>query len=265
MCVRDADAVIVYSDLDGTMVGPRGCFFRAADRSVTVEPARALAEFLAADGTLVLVSGRTRAQLQEAALIFGADGFIAELGAIVARGAGREVDLLPTDGPPASDELVEAMLADFLGGLEFHAPWHIGHEVDVMLRGSVTASEARAWLDAHGAPHLELRDNGVLPPRRATTLTFEGPVRVYHLVPAAVSKGAAVAYDLKRRGLTAGDAIAVGDSVSDLAMAAHVSRFFLVANGRAHLPGELPVNVSVTDGEVGLGWSEAMRWAAHRA
>lgn len=255
--------MIVYSDLDGTMVGPRGCFFRAADRSVTVEPARALTDFLAADGTLVLVSGRSRPQLQEAALIFGADGFVAELGAIVARDAGREVDLLPTDGPPADDALVEAMLADFAGRLEYHEPWHLGHEVDVMLRGSVSGDEARAWLDGHGCTGLELRDNGVLPPRRrGTTLgALDGPTRVYHLVPSGVSKGAGVAFDLARRGLTAADAVAVGDSVSDLAMAPYVSRFFLVANGRAHLPGDLPPNVTVTDGEVGLGWSEAIRWA----
>ncbi|MGH3745605.1 MAG: HAD family hydrolase [Mycobacteriales bacterium] len=253
--------MIVYSDLDGTMVGPRGCFFRAADRSVTVEPARALTEFLAGDGTLVLVSGRSRAQLQEAALIFGADGFIAELGAIIARDVGRGVDLLPTDGPAADDALVDAMLADFAGRLEYHSPWHLGHEVDVMLRGFVPLLEAREWLVRKGFAHLELRDNGVLPRNRAPDLVFDGPLHVYHLVPGAVSKGAAVAYDLGRRGLTAADAVAVGDSASDLEMAAHVSRFFLVANGRVHLPGDLPENVTVTGGEVGLGWSEALRWA----
>jgi hypothetical protein len=253
--------VIVYTDLDGTMVGPRGCFFRAADRSWTVEPATALTAFLAAGGTLVLVSGRTRAQLQEAALIFGADGFVAELGAIVARNLGREVDLLPTDGPPAPDDLVEAMLARFAGELELHAPWHIGHEVDVMLRGRVEESDVRKWLSRNGFAHLELRDNGVLPIGRPTGLSVEPPIHVYHLVPSSVSKGAAVAYDLERRGLTAADAIAIGDSTSDLSMAPHVGRFFLVANGAAHLGPDLPPNVTVTSGEVGLGWTEAVRAA----
>lgn len=253
--------MIVYSDLDGTMVGPRGCFFRAADRSVTAEPALALADFLAAGGTLVLVSGRSRAQLQEAALIFGADGFIAELGAIIAHDVGRSVAQLPGTGPAASPELVGELLADFRGRLEYHDPWHIGHEVDVMLRGRVVDAEVREWLRRKGYEHLELRDNGVLPPRRTYTVTVEGPVHVYHLVPAAVSKGAAVAYDLARRGLPAADAVAIGDSASDLAMAPHVGHFFLVANGRTHLPGALPPNVTVTAGDVGLGWSEALRWA----
>ncbi|HEX7353977.1 MAG TPA: hypothetical protein VF288_03995, partial [Mycobacteriales bacterium] len=190
--------MIVYSDLDGTMVGPRGCFFRAADRSVTVEPARALADFLGTGGTLVLVSGRSQAQLQEAALIFGADGFIAELGAIVAHDVGREVEHLPTAGPPAPTELVSRLIAAFPARLEYHAPWHIGHAVDVMLRGSVSVDDAQKWLSDNGFPHLELRDNGVLPRNRAPELVFDGPLHVYHLVPAGVSKGAAVAYDLAR-------------------------------------------------------------------
>lgn len=252
--------VIVYSDLDGTMVGPRGCFFRATDRSVTLEPAQALTDFLDAAGTLVLVSGRTRPQLQEATLIFGADGFIAELGALVAWGSGRHVETLPA-GEPASDELVEALLAHFAGRLEYHAPWHVGHEVDVMLRGSVPDSEVRKWLQGSGFDHLELRDNGVLPARRETGLAVDGPLRVYHLLPAEVSKGAAVAWDLGRRGLGPDDAVAVGDSRSDLTMAAHVGRFFLVANGAEHLT-DLPPNATVTAGPLGAGWAEAVRAAS---
>jgi hydroxymethylpyrimidine pyrophosphatase-like HAD family hydrolase len=251
--------VIVYSDLDGTMVGPRGCFFRAADRSVTLEPARALAAFLDAGHTLVLVSGRTRAQLQEAALIFGADGFVAELGALVAWESGREVASLPA-GEPATGALVEQLLADFAGRLEYHAPWHVGHEVDVMLRGSVPDPEVREWLQRKGFGHLELRDNGVLPPRRATGLSVDGPVHVYHLLPAEVSKGAAVAWDLARRGLGPARAVAVGDSASDVGMADAVGRFFLVANGAEHVR-DLPPNATVTAGPLGAGWAQAVTWA----
>lgn len=251
--------MILYSDLDGTMVGPAGCFFRAADRSVTLEPARALADLLRAGGTLVLVSGRTRAQLQEAALIFGADGFVAELGALVGWDRGRSVQPMPGQGPPASPRLVEALLAAFAGRLELHDPWHVGHEVDVLLRGNVPPQEVTALLAAHGEAHLELRDNGVLPPGRPTGLRVPGPVHVYHLLPRGVSKGAAVAWDLARRGLDAADAVAVGDSASDLAMAPHVGRFFLVANGAPHIRGELPGNATVAAGALGLGWAQAVR------
>jgi hydroxymethylpyrimidine pyrophosphatase-like HAD family hydrolase len=67
----------MYSDLDGTMVGPGGCFVRDSAGTLTMEPTRALIELLDAGIELVLVSGRTRAQLQEDRRIFGAEGFIA--------------------------------------------------------------------------------------------------------------------------------------------------------------------------------------------
>jgi hypothetical protein len=254
--------VIIYSDLDGTMVGPAGCFFRAADRSITLEPAHALADFLAGAGTLVLVSGRTRAQLLEASLIFGADGYIAELGALVGWDRGRSVQALTGAGHPASDALVGQLLAAFPGRLELHEPWHVGHEVDVMLRGNVPAAAASGWLAEAGAGHLELRDNGVLPLGRPTGLAPDAaPVHVYHLLPRGISKGAAVRWDLARRGIPPGQAIAIGDSVSDLDMAAAVGRFFLVANGAAHVGRTLPANVTVTSAALGLGWAEAVRAA----
>jgi hydroxymethylpyrimidine pyrophosphatase-like HAD family hydrolase len=251
--------VIVYSDMDGTMVGPQGNFYFAPDMSVTLEPSRALAALLGGRHTLVLVSGRTRAQLVEASMIFGADGYIAELGAIVGWDRNRSHAELPGLGAPAGDALVETLLADFAGRLEFHEPWHLGHEVDVMLRGNVPGTEIRSWLDAHDAAHLDLRDNGVLPPRRPTGLDpATVPVHVYHLLPQGISKGTAVAWDLERRGVPSAEAIAIGDSTSDLEMAAHVGRFFLVANGAAHIKTSLPANATVTAGAQGLGWAEAI-------
>jgi hydroxymethylpyrimidine pyrophosphatase-like HAD family hydrolase len=252
--------MIAYSDMDGTMVGPGGNFFRSPNLSITLEPARALADFLTAGHLLVLVSGRTRAQLIEAAAIFGADGYVAELGAIIGWDRSRAKAEFPGAGPRADDALVDALLTAFPGRLEFHDPWHIGHEVDVMLRGNVPDAETRAWLDAHGGGHLDMRDNGVLPPGRPTGLDPTTlPVHVYHLLPQGISKGAAVAWDLERRGLARADAIAVGDSTSDLQMAPEVSRFFLVANGSAHVHAPLAPNVTVTAGAHGLGWAEAIR------
>ena len=46
-----------------------------------------------------------------------------------------------------------------------------------------------------------------------------------------LTKGTGVGRDLARRGLRRSDAVAIGDSVSDLAMAPEVGRMFLVANG----------------------------------
>ena len=54
--------------------------------------------------------------------------------------------------------------------------------------------------------------------------------RVYHLIPAGVSKARAVAAHMRARGLSPADCIAVGDSREDLAVAPHVAAFWLVAN-----------------------------------
>jgi hypothetical protein len=257
---------VVYTDLDGTMVGPGGCFFRAEDRSVTLDPAQALADLLASEVALVLVSGRTQVQLVEACGIFGADGYVAELGAMVGWDRGRQRHMLRGAMPPElaaiPDTLVADFLADHAGRLEFHDPWHAGHELDVMLRGEVDPAEADAWFAARGAGWLRTHDNGLLPPR-ATPRLQVNELHVYHLVPDGIDKGQAVAYDIARRGLRPENALAIGDSASDLAMAAHVARFHLVANGARSRPvrerAEALPNAFIEDASLGAGWASAVR------
>ncbi len=260
---------VLYTDLDGTMVGPYGNFFAADDRTPTLAPARALLELHRAGVALVLVSGRTRPQLQEAALIFGADGFVAELGALVGWDRGRSVRVLAGampatygDRPPI--EVMESLglpgrlFERWPGRLEWHAPWHAGHEADAMLRGRVDVAEVEAWLAEQGLGWLRLRDNGVLPEPAGR--------HIYHLMPDGLSKGAAVGWDLARRGLSAADAVAVGDSASDLGMAPYVGRMWVTANGAAnpHMPALLDAtraggaDVRVTVEPVGVGWAEAV-------
>ena len=262
---------VVYTDLDGTMVGPFGCFFRDDDGGLTLEPARALLELLDAGVALVLVSGRTRPQLLEAAALLGADGYVGEMGAVLGWDHARQSEVLrgamPAElsGDPAAvmteAGLPDAMFARWPGRLEHHAPWHEGHVSDLMLRGNVDVDEVHSWLREQGWPWLRLHDNGVLP-RREVPGTGE-PVHVYHLMPDGIDKGLGVARDLARRGLIAADAAAIGDSRSDLQMAAHVRTFYLVANGAA-APATASAaadvaNCRVTDGRLGLGWAEAVR------
>lgn len=267
---------VVYSDLDGTMVGPGGSFFRSMS-GLTLEPAKALVDLLSAGVALVLVSGRTRVQLVEACRVFGADGFIAELGSVIGWDHGRSHEVLPGAMPASYDghapaAVIEeagvpaALFARYPGLLEYHSPWHVGHEGDVMLRGRVPVADAEAFLAGLGFPWLRLHDNGVLPERRPTTLSPSAvPAHVYHLMPDGLSKGSAVARDLERRGLGAADAIAIGDSVSDLTMAPSVSRLFLTANGLRHPElqawADARDNVTVCAEAVGLGWVQAVRWA----
>ncbi|CAO5247425.1 HAD hydrolase family protein [Frankia sp. AgKG'84/4] len=258
---------VIYTDLDGTMVGPKGCFFRAEGGAGTVEPARALTELHAAGIDLVLVSGRTRPQLVEAAQIFGAAGWIGELGAIVGWNDGRDSTLLRGAMPPELDqvpsELLDRLIERHPAHLELHTPWHAGREVDVMLRGRIDVAEVDAWLAEIGFGWLSMRDNGLISPAHMPHLG--GQPHVYHLVPDGVGKGDAVAYDLERRGIDPAEAIAIGDSASDLQMALHVGRMHLVANALRHPHiAELLTrhdNVTVEAAPVGAGWASAVRSA----
>jgi hydroxymethylpyrimidine pyrophosphatase-like HAD family hydrolase len=265
---------VVYTDLDGTMVGPRGSFWHTARRDLTATPASALLDLHRAGVELVLVSGRTFEQVVEAARIFAADGAIAELGSVVSWDAGRNVHHLTGDLPPeyagrdpmdvmAGLGVVETLLARHAGRLEWHAPWHTTHRADALLRGRVDPLAVDAELAEMGAGWLTLKDNGSIPATSRMTLAPEAlPPRVYHLMPRGISKGSAIAWDLERRGLTPADAVAIGDSVSDLEMAPAVDRLWITANGAtvdgmADLLAAVP-NVAVTDAPMGEGWAQAV-------
>ena len=266
---------IVYTDLDGTMVGPRGSFWHAADRTLTAEPASALLELHRAGVPLVLVSGRTHAQLLEAARVFAADGAISELGSMVSWDGGRQTHLLGGELPPEYGErtpmsvmaelgVVEELVAAHPGRLEWHAPWHTTHAADALLRGRVDAAAVDRWLVDAGLGWLTLKDNGSVPATSRMTLDADAlPPRVYHLMPRGIGKGTAIAWDLARRGLTAADAVAVGDSVSDLEMAPAVGRLWITANGAAvdGMAALLDVvpNARATASAMGEGWAEAVR------
>lgn len=268
-------ARIVYTDLDGTMVGPRGSFWHTAAHGLTADPATALLELHRAGVPLVLVSGRTFEQVVEAARIFAADGAIAELGAAVAWDAGRSLHRLRGEFPEGFGDrtpmaamaevgIVEELIAAHPGKLEWHAPWHSTHDADALLRGRVDPMAVDAWLAERGAGWLTLKDNGAIPATSRMSLDPDpAPPRVYHLMPRGISKGAAIAWDLERRGIAPADAVAIGDSVSDLEMAPAVGRLWITANGAAvdgmaDRTAAVP-NATVTDGAMGEGWAQAVR------
>ncbi|WP_222192444.1 HAD family hydrolase [Modestobacter italicus] len=265
---------IVYTDLDGTMVGPRGSFWHTADRVPTASPAGALLELHRAGVPLVLVSGRTHAQLLEAGRIFAADGAIAELGSLVSWAGGRETHLLTGDLPEqyagrtpmdvlAELGVVDELIAAHPGRIEWHEPWHATHSADALLRGRVDAAAVDRWLAERGWGWLTMNDNGAVPATPRMTLDAEAlPPHVYHLMPRGISKGEAIRWDLARRGLSPEDAVAVGDSVSDLEMAPAVGRLWVTANGAAVAGmadriAAVP-NATVTDAPMGEGWAQAV-------
>src|SRR3712207_3575634 len=126
------------------MVGPRGSCCHTAGRELTGDPAAALLALHRAGVPLVLVSGRTLEQVVEAARIFAADGSIAELGATVAWDGGRSVHRLRGELPPRFGDrtpmsvmvelgVVDRLVAEHPGQLEWHAPWHTTHDADALL------------------------------------------------------------------------------------------------------------------------------------
>lgn len=252
---------IVYTDLDGTLLGPGASLFAGPTGGVTGRAAEALAVLHREKILLVPVSGRTEAQVREAARLLGADGYIAEFGGITVRGEeftrtygeyrGRETPYRAMVRSGAAALLLQAEA----GRLEPHAPWaHQGRECTMLFRGLLDPDDANRLLARSGLRWLALHDNGVI--RRSFPSLDVPEVHAYHLVPRGVDKASAVAADLAARGLQSREAVAVGDSASDAALAPHVAAVFLVANH-----AEVPVsadNVFVTDGAHGEGFAEAV-------
>jgi len=251
---------VLYTDLDGTLLGPGGSLFAAPGGDVTGRPAEAVVALHRAGVALVPVSGRAEVRVKEAARLLGADGYIAELGGIRAHGERviRDHGAYRGRGTPHQAMLRSGaagfLLETFAGALEPHAPWaHDGREVSMLLRGHVALDEVHRRLEDAGYGWIRLHDNGIL--RRSFPGLDVDEVHVYNLLPLGVSKATAVAADLADRGITTGEAAAIGDSASDLALAPHVATLFLVAGS---WPSDLPHNAMVTEASYGEGFAEAV-------
>lgn len=257
---------ILYTDLDGTLFGPGGSLFTSADGSVTGRAAGALSALHRAGIRLMPVSGRTVSQLRETARLLGSRDFIAELGGITCYDLEAEVVRAPdafARGRTPFEALSASGAAAFLldaypGRMEPHSPWGFeGREASMLFRGHVDLGEARGLMERSGYGWVDIQDNGILS-RRFPGLDTE-EVHVYHLAPKGVDKASAVRADLARRGLVPEDAVAVGDSASDAALAPFVAAVFIVANGERALDGtDPPANVYLTAGSYGDGFAEAV-------
>jgi hydroxymethylpyrimidine pyrophosphatase-like HAD family hydrolase len=257
------DPVVLFSDVDGTLVGRDGSLLADLDGRPTLAAAEALVAAGRAGLDVVLVSGRTRAQLFEACRLLGLRDAIGELGAVLV--LGREAELqwgeCPRDlGATPAEALVRsgalaALLGAFAGRLEPHTPWAEGRQGTALLRGSVEVGEADAVLAARGFGWARVLDNGRLRGRYPHLGGEE--THAYHLLPGGVGKSAAAAAYLARRGLAAHQAAAIGDAPADLEVGAVTGAMFLVANG-AWAAGGRAEPVVVTPSPAGDGWAEAV-------
>jgi phosphoglycolate phosphatase len=230
---------VVYLDLDGTLLGRGASLLRDGDGVFSLLGARALEACARAGVQVVLCSGRRRSLLEEDARLLGVSDYVFEAGAGFV--IGGEVTWL-TEARSASIEAsgaVELLLDAFGSGLRSD-PTASGREVSHLFRGSADVVAADALLAEHGHGHLRLLDNGA----------------ALHLVPREVSKARAVAGHLRARGWAAEEAIAVGDSAEDLAVAEVVGTFWLVYNADADLP--LAPNARRTEAGFGAGVYEVV-------
>jgi phosphoglycolate phosphatase len=258
----------VYTDLDGTLLGPGGVLFRDAEGNFSMAQARALEACARAGAEVVIMSGRRQPQVHEAARLMGQGSYIYEAGCAYAIEGETTIltgAMVPTEDGTIYEQIeqrgVPRLLFDhFEGKLEYHEPWHHGRVFSHLFRGKVDVAEGNALLAEHGEDDLRLLDNGAIGTPMATV---EGRTHAYHLVPRGVSKGNAVAAHARARGFDPADCIAVGDSVEDLEVAPSVGRFFVVANGPERDPGLRAMlgrqdNVTVTEGSMGDGFYEAV-------
>ncbi|HEV8681939.1 MAG TPA: HAD family phosphatase [Actinomycetota bacterium] len=267
------DLRVVYADLDGTLLGPGGSLFADADGRVSMRAVEAVAALHRAGVALVPISGRTVQLVREAARLLGSRSYIAELGAITSFDGEFAHDFGPFTGTGtpfqamARSGAAAVLLETFEGTFEPHAPWaHLPREASMLFRGQVDLAEARALLDRSGFDWLSLEDNGIIPRWLPGSEADRFPgldvdeVHAYHLVPRGVSKAAAAAADLARRGLGPEAAIGVGDSPADAELAPHVAAVLVVANGRraVEATGAWPDNVYVTDASYGDGFAEVV-------
>ncbi len=274
---------ILYTDLDGTLLGPGGTLLvDGAGASPSVNAAAAVVDVNRARLPVVITSGRSRAQLIEVARICGWNDFIGEAGAVRSRWTGSErittldTPQWPADLPPQGTSVIDTILASgayealvraFPGRIEYHDPWHLNREATLVLRGCVPTGEAQAVLDTLTLP-LDFMDNGLIR-RRQTGLACAGPVHTYHVVPKGVSKRRAIELDLAERGMTARQAAVIGDALSDLECAPAVGLAVLVENaleqeGIAEAMAE-HANAVVVRGMRGDAWSSFARaWLSAR-
>jgi hydroxymethylpyrimidine pyrophosphatase-like HAD family hydrolase len=277
---------VLYTDLDGTLLGNRGRLLVDGDNQPSARTAQAIVRVNSTAGlTVVPTTGRSVTQLMEISRLCGWWDFIAETGAIRsywdtdARDRINYYDTPTWSAETLSDgrtplDIIEAsgalevLQAAFPGQIELHAPWTVNREATDVLRGRVDMTRA-ATLLADITPTITLVENGVIHPMQNTLAPSDEPIRAYHLTPSGVSKRTAIEADLARRGLTGADAVMIGDGLADVQTAPAVALVFMVNNalGDRGLDDtiEATPNAVVTRGARGDGWAElAGAWLAAR-
>jgi hydroxymethylpyrimidine pyrophosphatase-like HAD family hydrolase len=277
---RLASAYTLFTDLDGTLLGRGASILTDGEGHPTLDAVTAITHLNAAGLQVVMCSGRNARQLRESSRLLGWSDFIAELGCVRSYDRGAKVVYDTGDWPEGATRegetpydailrvgAVELLMERFPGLVEYHDPWHLDREVTHVLRGNLDVAEAQAALDTLPLP-VTIVDNGIIHPPRHHLICDE--IHAIHLVPTGTSKHRAIAEYLVDRGATRGEAIAIGDSATDVEMADSTALMVCVRNGLddPYLVGRARgrTDVCATRASFGAGWAElAEAWLAARS
>lgn len=274
---------VLYTDIDGTVLGKRGCLLVDGENRPSANTAQAIVEAnLSPELKVVPCTGRSVTQLIEISRLFGWDDFIGEAGAVrsywhAESGTRENVydtpcwshdlrkrasgDVTPLDLINASGAM-DALFAAFPGQIEYHSPWNVNRKATNVLRGRVDAAQANLLFADFDIP-ISLVENGVIAPSAHTLIESSEAIRAYHLAPTGVTKGFAIREDIARRGLSKDEALMIGDGMADLECGPEVAAIFMLQNAlrapkMAAALAAMP-NAYVTEGAQGDGWAEVLR------
>src|SRR5947209_2135093 len=170
---------VLYTDVDGTLVGPLGNLLWDSHRVPTLAAAEALVRAAREGLEIVALTGRARAGMFEFARVLGLESWICELGGIRIYDRGETVvhehGAFPGGGVPTAElhRAVDLLLEAYPGRLEEHSPWNATRESSFLLRGEVATAEAEERLAAAGLGWATVVDNGVIPSRYETLTGVE--------------------------------------------------------------------------------------------
>lgn len=269
---------VIYTDMDGTLLGPGGCLFKDSKHEFTSTPVHAVLRCHVKGIDIVPVSGRNNKQLRSDSRILGFNNWISELGCQIVYNQGEQIVLNTGDIEPLDSTIweqiqesgvISLLFNEFPGQLEYHDPWAQDRECTHLLRGQIDLSLANKILLENGFGNLVIIDNGKVRRRTQRLNSNITDIRAYHLLPRASNKASAVDKDIALRNIPRNHTIAIGDSCADLQLANSVGALFLVRNALRDSVNLLENihnfnNVFITSQEMGLGWAEVANYFADR-
>lgn len=234
---------IIYTDLDGTLLGQGGSLLRTYEGTPTTESLESVLALQEQNVMIVPVSGRNEQQLFEVARLLSLRDFIAELGSEIFFDLGKQTITISKEFIPSeirfsgtvveyleTKRIPQLIVEAFPGLIEPHEPWTRNRKHTFLFRGVIrqgqTSSlyeEVETFLHKKNHGWLTLLDNGVIK-NRGLLLDKNAEVHAFHLLPRGVNKAVAVSRHLKKHPRAI--AYAMGDSAVDLMMLNEVDTFF---------------------------------------